>query len=200
MHPNRSFRAEAPQFVADLVDQISFGMVVAKTPNGLRTAHTPFLRVDDNTIRFHLAKGNALARHLEGQNALIIVNGPDAYISPRWYEDADQVPTWNYLAAELEGTVQTIDQTGLRSLLNSLTENQEAKIEHGEPWTINKMSQNKFDQLLSAIVGFEMTVEQSRETAKLSQNKPRDERARLMDGLNLQGNKDMAQAMRGKTK
>lgn len=82
MHPNPLYRSDDSAADAALVGQIGFGMVFAATPDGPRVAHTPLLMTEGGAVQFHLARSNALARHLDGTTALIVVNGPDAYVSP----------------------------------------------------------------------------------------------------------------------
>lgn len=115
MHPNPLYRTDDRALCESLIDEIGFGMVFAQTPDGPRVAHTPLLSTGDGAIQFHLARGNALARHMEGSTALIVVNGPDAYVSPRWYANRDTVPTWDYVALELEGRVRRMDDEGLQA-------------------------------------------------------------------------------------
>ena len=196
MHPNQHFRHEDQSFHKSLIDRIGFGMVFCETPDGPRVAHTPMLQTETGKIRFHLARGNALTKHLADCRALIVVNGPDAYISARWYEDPNQVPTWNYLAVEAEGTVERIDREGLVELLAALSARHEARVLDGTPWTMDKLSDKHREGLLNAIVGFEMTVDFWRETAKLSQNKPAEVRAPVIAGLERQGDAAMAGLMR----
>ena len=98
MHPNPAFRHDDRALFERLIREIGFGMVFAATPDGPRVAHVPLVSDGNGTVQFHLARGNALARHLDGMVALAVVNGPDAYVSPRWYgHDPNQVPTWNYV-------------------------------------------------------------------------------------------------------
>ncbi len=196
MHPNPQFRTPDRALLETLLEEIGFGMVFATTPDGPRVAHVPLLWTGDGAVQFHLARGNALTRHLDGMTALVVVNGPDGYVSPRWYADAEQVPTWNYVALELEGRVRRMDADGLEGLLESLSDHHEARIDEGQPWTMAKLPQAKRQALLSAIVGFELEVQGWRETLKLSQNKPADERARLADGMEAQGSPAIAQLMR----
>ncbi|MFN9633742.1 MAG: FMN-binding negative transcriptional regulator [Erythrobacteraceae bacterium] len=103
MHPNPLYRTDDRALCEGLIDEIGFGMVFAATPEGPRVAHTPLLSNGKGAVQFHLARSNALARHLDGETALIVVNGPDAYVSPRWYGNRDTVPTWDYVTLELEG-------------------------------------------------------------------------------------------------
>ncbi|WP_226019136.1 FMN-binding negative transcriptional regulator [Novosphingobium sp. FKTRR1] len=209
MHPNAAFRrtagpdglsgdeAAARALHEALIAQVGFGMVFLPTPDGPRVAHTPLLSTGDGAVQFHLARGNALTRHLDGANALALINGPDAYVSPRWYAAADQVPTWNYVALELEGRVRKMERDGLIALLEALSARQEALVtDAGAPWTMAKMAPAPLGRMLDAIVGFELEIAAWRPTFKLSQNKPADERARVIAGLEAQGSVAMAQLMR----
>ena len=125
-------------------------------------------------MHFHLARGNALTRHLDGMTALVVVNGPDGYVSPRWYADPAQVPTWNYVALELEGPVRRMDGDGLLGLLEALIARQEARVTDGAAVDHGtRCPKPSCASLLAGIVGFEMEVQAWRPTFKLSQNKPR---------------------------
>src|SRR5690606_25000038 len=125
-----------------LIAQVGFGMIFAQAPDGPRVAHTPLISTGDGAVQFHLSRGNALTRHLDGMIALAVVNGPDAYVSPRWYADAEQVPTWNYVALELEGRVRRMDADGLTEFLEALSTREEARLP-GDPWTMDKMPEAK---------------------------------------------------------
>ncbi|WP_305098151.1 FMN-binding negative transcriptional regulator [Croceibacterium aestuarii] len=195
MHPNPLFRNEDRALHESLVEEIGFGMVFAQVPDGPRVAHTALLSTGDGAVQFHLSRGNALTKHLAGHDALLVVNGPDAYVSPRWYADPAQVPTWNYVALELEGPVRRMDEDGLVALLDGLSARQEARIE-GAPWTRAKMDETKFRKMLTGIAGFEMEVRAWRPTFKLSQNKSPEDRAAVIAALEAQGAPGMAALMR----
>jgi len=77
MHPNSAFRNEDRTLFEALITETGFGMVFLTTPDGPRVAHVPLLLTEAGTLRFHLALGNALTRHLDGAQALAVVNGPD---------------------------------------------------------------------------------------------------------------------------
>lgn len=198
MHPNSLFRHGDRTMLETLLDEVGFGTVFAATPDGPRVAHVPFLWTGDGALQFHLARGNALTRHLDGATALAVVNGPDGYISPRWYPDggADQVPTWNYVALELEGRVRRMDEDGLLGQVTALSEKHEARIAEGKPWTMDKLSDARRKGLLGAIVGFEMEVLAWRETFKLSQNKNAEDLGALADGMEQNGSVAIAHMMR----
>ena len=201
MHPSSAFRHGARDevgrvLIEALVEEVGFGMVFAQTPDGPRVAHVPLLWTKDGAVQFHLARGNALTKHLDGMTVLAVVNGPDAYISPRWYADPAQVPTWNYIAVEMEGRVRRLDADGLIAQVTALSDQHEARIAAGKAWTMDKLPEDKLRGLLAGIVGFELEVLAWRETIKLSQNKSAEERARVVTGLDGQGSAAIAQLMR----
>ena len=196
MHPNSAFRCEDRAVHEALLDEIGFGMVFAQIPDGPRVAHTPLIASGDGAVRFHLARGNALAKHLDGATALLLVNGPDGYVSPRWYIDPDQVPTWNYVALEFEGPVRRIAESELPALLEALSARHEARVSEGVAWTMDKLSQPKLRRLLAGIVGFELEIQAWRPTSKLSQNKSPEERTRVVAGLETAGQPQLAALMR----
>jgi transcriptional regulator len=196
MHPNPLYRTDDRTLCESLIDEIGFGMVFAQTPDGPRVAHTPLLSTGDGAVRFHLARGNALARHLDGATALIVVNGADAYVSPRWYDNRDTVPTWDYIALELEGPVRKLDDDGLEAFLHAAIAKHESRLE-GEAWRAEESSDTVWSGLFRGIVGFELEVQAWRPTLKLSQNKTAAERVRIADGLESAGHVALAHLVRG---
>lgn len=196
MHPNAAFRCDGDTHSTDFVEKVGLGMVFFQTPDGPRVAHTPLLATSDHTVQFHLARGNALTRHLPTGDALIVVNGADEYISPRCYSSPDQVPTWNYIAIELQGLVRRLELAELVTFLERITHRHENRIKHGIPWTMDKVPEEKLMKLFKGVVGFEMEIDGYREATKLSQNKDPLERQRLIDGLLGNGNVVMADLMR----
>ena len=182
MHPNPAFHRADRALCETLIDEIGFGVVFAATPAGPRAAHTPLVSTKDGAVRFHLAKANALARHLAGARALAVVNGPDHYVSPRWYEDRATVPTWNYVALELEGPVRAMEAEGLEALLEDIGERGEGRLAAGERWTRADTPPADWDAMFGAIRGFELEIAEWRPTLKLSQNKPEATREGIADG------------------
>lgn len=196
MHPNAAFRWEDRDAMRAFVADQPFGQLFAATPDGPRVAHLPVVWHDEDHLRFHVARGNGITRHLGGATALFVVNGPDAYVSPDWYGIDNQVPTWNYIAVELEGVVRKLSADELVAQLDSLSENQEARLAPKTPWTRDKMVAGYFDKLTSAITGFELRITAWRGTVKLGQNKDATVRCAVADALDAQGRRAMAHLMR----
>lgn len=197
MHPNAAFRWDDRDSLRAFAREIGFGMLFAGTPDGPRVAHLPFVFLGEDRVTFHTARGNGIAKHLDNAEALFVVNGPDAYISPDWYGlGDDQVPTWNYLALEMQGLVRRISDEELTAQADALSTEQEARLAPKAEWTRHKMSEGLFDKMRGAIIGFEMRVTAWRGTAKLGQNKPQHARDRVADALEARGQKAMAHLMR----
>jgi transcriptional regulator len=197
MHPNPGFRWEDRDAMRALVGEIGFGALFAATPDGPRVAHVPVVWLDDTTIGFHVARGNGITRHLAGATALFNCQGPDAYISPDWYGTGpDEVPTWNYVAVELEGRVSAMDEAGLRALLAAIGDEHEARLAPKLPWTLDKVDPAKVAALLRGIIGFRLEVQAWRGTRKLGQTKPEPVRLAAADALEATGRRAIAHWMR----
>src|SRR5258708_257157 len=90
---------------------------------------------------------------------LAIVHGPQAYISPSWYqskkENARVVPTWNYTTVHFSGPVRFHrDDDWLRQVVTRLTERHE--IGREDRWWVTDAPERYIAGQLRAIVGFEM--------------------------------------------
>ena len=126
----------------------------------------------------------------------MLATGPDAYVSPDWYESADQVPTWNYLSVEAEGSVAVLNEAELIAQLDSLSEQEEAHLAPKPLWTRHKMAPGKFEAMLRGIIGGRLFVERLEGTFKLSQNKSEADRLGAAKGL---GKHPLAKLMRDNT-
>jgi transcriptional regulator len=196
MHPNRSFHWQDREAMLGFVADVSFAHIFAATPDGPRVAHAPVVVTREGHLRFHLARSNGLAKHLDGLTALASLTGPEAYISPDWYGVADQVPTWNYMAVEAEGRVHRLGETDLVALLDDISAQHEARLLPKKPWTRAKMSPGRFDGMLKAIEAFELRIEALRGTAKMGQNKGAAEMNGAAAGLEAAGQSSVATLMR----
>lgn len=196
MHPSSVFRETDETALRALVAERGFGLVIGASDGRPVAAHAPVL-LKDRRLRFHLSRMNALTPVLEaGGRALVVITGPDAYVSPDWYGLPDQVPTWNYLSVEMEGPVTPLDAEAATVLLDDLSAHFEGKLAPKTPWTRAKMTPPRFEALLGAIRAFEMRVERFEGITKLSQNKGAEPMARVADALDATGSVEMARLMR----
>ena len=196
MHPNTAFRWEDRDAMRALVAELGFGALFCATPDGPRVAQVPVVWLDDATLGLHLARGNGIVRHLDGATALFVAQGPDGYVSPDWYGlDNNQVPTWNYVAVELEGIMRRMEHDALLAQVDQLTAQQESRLDKA-PWTRAKMDPATFDKMTSAIIGFRLEIAAWRGTLKLGQNKPEAARLAAADGVEASGRRGIAHWMR----
>jgi transcriptional regulator len=139
----------------------------------------------------HAARNNGQWHQVApGSRALAIVRGPQAYISPRWYAsdaaDGRVVPTWNYSAVHLSGTVEVVDDVErVRGLVTRLTAWHEAG--RRVPWTPESAEPAYLEGMLSAIVGVVLHVDRVEAKAKLGQNRSEADVAGAVEGLRAQG-------------
>ena len=196
MHPSRAFHDLPDEEALALAERLAFAHIFAATSAGPMVAHAPVVRAGERAFRFHLARGNRLTAHLDGANLVMSLAGAHGYITPNWYDPpGDQVPTWNYLAIELDGAARLLSDEALIDQLDRLAELHEPGLSPN-PWTRAKMDPAKFDAMRQAIRGFEVEVTAVRVTRKLSQNKPMQDRAGVVAGLAASGNAALAEAMR----
>ena len=137
-------------------------------------SHVPYLLDEGGqTAELHLVRSNPIVRALgDGLPATIAVSGPDTYVSPDWYEVADQVPTWNYVAVHLTGVLELLPQDKLRALLDRQSAFYEDRLRPKVPWTSDKMTKEALDRMMRMIVPCRLRITGVDGTWKLSQNKP----------------------------
>ncbi len=185
MHPNPAFRgADAARNLA-FARTRSFGMLTAAGGAGPLAAHVPFVLDEDGaTADLHLVRSNPLARALRDEplHALLAVIGPDGYVSPDWYGVEDQVPTWNYVAVHLRGTLSLRPQETLHAHLEALSAHMEGMLEK-HPWTMDKNQPETLAKLQRMIVPARLEIAEVDGTWKLAQNKPDAARVAAADGV-----------------
>jgi transcriptional regulator len=184
MHPNPAFRQTAADRNLAFAAARGFGVLTVNGADGPLAAHVPFLVADDGThVDVHLARSNPVARAALPMAAVLIVCGPDAYVSPDWYGIPDQVPTWNYVAVHLRGTLALRPDDTLRGQADGLSARFEADLAPKRPWTSGKMSPGTMERMMRMIVPLRLTVSAVEGTWKLSQNKDSAVRLAAADGL-----------------
>jgi transcriptional regulator len=178
--------------------------LVTLTAQGLVATILPFIYVppgDSGTAEPHGALHGHLARNNEQWKldsvgeALVIVRGPDAYITPGWYatkaETGRVVPTWNYVTAHVYGRLIVHDDpVWTEDLVRRLTTKHEAYRNH--PWSVDDAPRAFIEGQLRAIVGIELAITRIEAKAKLSQNRSPADVEGVIAGLRERGDKEMA--------
>jgi transcriptional regulator len=178
---------------ADLITPTASGLLATLLP----FVHDPSIG-DHGALLGHVARNNPHWREPATGESLVIVRGPDAYVSPSWYaakaEHGRVVPTWNYVTAHVYGELIAHDDVEwLEALVRRLTAEHEAAFE--EPWTVDDAPAAFIRGQLRAIVGVELRITRIEAKAKLSQNRPPADVEGVIDGLRTRGDEPSALAV-----
>ena len=182
MYVPAHYRTDDPAAILGWVARFPFGTLVTAGADGLPLATSLPVIIEDQaahditglTIAAHMARRNPHAAALStGMPALLVVNGPDAYISPAWYESPVNVPTWDYVGLQIRGRLTVVDdRDGLLDLMHRQIAAFEARTATG--WTLDAAPEPHVDRLIQGVVGLRIRVERIDCMQKLSQNKPTD--------------------------
>ena len=187
MHPNPVFHVKEADENLAFAAARAFGVLSINGPAGPLLSHVPFL-VEGRDVWLHLVRSNPIARALSKPVAAVIaVSGADSYISPDWYGIDDQVPTWNYVAVHVRGTLELRPQRELRDVLERQSAHFEGQLAPKNPWTPGKMSEGVMERMMRAIVPCRMSIEDVQGTWKLNQNKPDEVRLAAADQVEAVG-------------
>lgn len=188
MHTNPAFRQDPREKNLAFARARGFGILTVNGSEGPHASHVPFLLNDDaSSADLHLARSNPIARAGLPAPALLAISGPDAYISPDWYgphdQVPDQVPTWNYIAVHLRGTLEPLPGEALRPHVDALSAEHEGRIAGKRPWTSAKMTEGAMPRMMRMILPFRFHVTSVAGTWKLNQNKSPEVRERAAKAL-----------------
>ena len=168
-----------------------FGTLVAVDGTRPVASHLPFLLHRDEGrlwVELHVARVNPLHEIIaRAPDVLLTVMGPDAYISPDWYVSADQVSTWNYVSVHLSGTARVLPQLENLGHADRLSAHFEEQLLPKKPWTSSKMTPQKRDAMLRAIIGLEIDITKVEAQWKLGQHKSAADQAGVLANLEALG-------------
>ena len=173
----------------------SSGQAGAEPGGAPFATHLPFVldaeRGPYGTLLAHMARANPQWQSFgEGREALVIFQGPHAYISPSWYDVEPSVPTWNYAAVHAYGVPRIVEDTAaLDRMLHDLVDVNEAAFE--QPWEL-RLPDDYMRGKLRAIVGFEIEITRLEGKLKMSQNRTGRERERVAAALRQHGDRSGA--------
>jgi len=171
-------------------DLIPFILYADEGPNGL------------GLLRAHVARANPLWRKLEASpSCLVVFQGPEAYISPGWYETKRTthkvVPTWNYTMAQARGQARVVDDAAwLRRQLDDLTLAHEGHLP--DPWQPSDAPAEFLAATMKGIIGIEIPIDSLVGKWKVSQNRSVEDQRGVVAGLRAQQQPAMAELVAGR--
>ena len=173
--------------------------LVTMTTDGLMATMLPFVYDRSRGVLLgHLARNNDHWRRTVIGDALVIMRGPDSYISPTWYaskrEHGRVVPTWNYITAHIHGMMTVYDDPAwVADVVRRLSDHHEAG--RAEPWSVDDAPAKYVSGQLRAIVGVEIAIKRIEAKFKLSQNRPDADIDGVIEGLREYGDERSAAAV-----
>lgn len=205
MYIPRWFKEDRLEVLHAEANKISFGTIITTGPPGIMASHVPML-IDPSrgrlgTLFGHLARGNPQWRESSTGEGLATFMGPDAYVTPNWYqtkkEDGKAVPTWNYIEVQARGPVTFFEEPkALLEVVTGLTNHHESDSE--KPWSVSDAPADYISKELKSIVGFEMRISKIEGKWKLSQNRAKEDWEGVKLGLakrNRPGDASVAREM-----
>jgi len=181
MYSPATFSITDPSIIRTFVRENGFGIVVSRDGGQIHDTHTPLQISDDLTvITGHIARANRQWKAWAAQPAVkVIFHGPHAYVSPRYYRSEFNVPTWNYSAVSVDGTIEIIEDrdTALRIIQNLVSQ-----YEGPTGWRLDP-DDERYRKLLEAVVCFSIRVEGIEAKFKLNQNKSPEDRQSVISHL-----------------
>jgi transcriptional regulator len=171
---------------ADVVDFMranSFALLVTGTGGTLHGSHLPVMvqeRGGRIVLDMHMARNNPQWQEFFDDEVMVVFFGPHAYVSPRWYEEKERVPTWNYAAVHAYGVPGIVEDEAAkhasqRRLVAAMDPQWLPKFDALRPQYVRSM--------LEGIVNFEIAVTRLETRWKLSQNRGRREQELIIAEL-----------------
>jgi len=205
MYTPKDFLVTDLEQISSFMKTNNFATLVSLGGERLISSHLLFEVVTGNpgefTLNCHLARANNQWRTLSSENeVLVIFGGAHTYISPRWYSQAGNVPTWNYLAVHAYGVAAIVtDQEELYGMLARLVDRYESNSGAIPEYHLDTLSKDLILERMKGIVGLRISITRLEGKFKLSQNRSRPERENITIELEKRGDENstmVAGAMR----
>lgn len=176
--------------IVEMIEANPFGVLVTHGADGMAASPIPFLvkRAGDSLVlSAHLGAPNSQCADLAGGQALAIFSGPHAYISPGWYRTQPAVPTWDYVAVHVHGTLEAVtDLHEVSAMLRALA------VHDPERFELDALPEKFRATMIAGIRAFRLPAQRIEAQWKLSQNRSPADRQGVIAALRSQGNEEVA--------
>ncbi|MEK7439532.1 MAG: FMN-binding negative transcriptional regulator [Chloroflexota bacterium] len=161
----------------------SFATLVTIENDSPLATHLPFVIGENGEVvrlTSHLAKANPQWKNFESRHeALVIFQGPHAYISPDHYDHKQNVPTWNYVAVHVYGIPVILKDEAHERVITSMIDSFQATYKH----QYDELPDDYKRKMINGTVAFEINVTRLEAKHKLSQNRSISEQIRVAESL-----------------
>lgn len=197
--------AASNDVVRELLSNQGAADLITTGDDGLAATVVPFIfdpdEGENGALHGHIARANSHWRLTVNGEALVIVRGPDTYVSPSWYpskaENERVVPTWNYSVLHVRGRLEWHHEPAwIESLVQRLTDKHEQALGAQEPWRVDDAPKSFIDKQLRAVVGVSIEITSVEAKMKMSQNRSQSDAAGVVTGLASSGRTAVAEAVR----
>ena len=201
MYIPKAFREEDRDAIATMIHSCPLATLVTHSADGLFATPLPMIYAasegEHGVLYGHIARANPQWKEPAdaggaAEDALVLFQGPNAYITPAWYatkaETGKVVPTWNYIAVHAYGPVEFFHEPErLLDIVTQLTDQHEAARQQtsasAKPWAVSDAPADYIQSQLRSIVGLRIPIRRLEAKKKLSQNQPPANRAGVKQGL-----------------
>ena len=182
MYIPKQYLLKDEQKIRQFIKEHSFASFVSMHDGVPAATHLPlYLSADHQYLYGHFARANPQWKDIEGQQVLAIFSGPHSYISSSWYETKDSVPTWNYVAVHVNGSIEFLkDEEEIRLSLHHLIDKYETP---NSTYDVNAVDSNYMNSLLKGIVPFKLHITSIEAVAKLSQGHSKERQGLVIEEL-----------------
>lgn len=184
------FKERERPVVLDFIRQHPFAMLIGSGSRGPMATQVPLLietREGERLfLRGHMMRNTDHHKAFRENNAaLCVFSGAHTYVSARWYSNPQTGSTWNYMSVHARGKIRFLDEPELLAILEETT----AHFENDEnsPALFRHLPKAYVDSLKTAIIGFEMEVDEIENVFKLSQNRDEQSYETIIEQLSAQG-------------
>jgi transcriptional regulator len=187
------YKNENVDEIRDFLRSNSFGILISTVDGKPWATHIP-LELDTNAdgqeiLHGHISRENPQWKNWSpDEKVLAVFSGPHAYISSSWY-DHENVPTWNYIAVHVYGTVKILEGDAVVAQLKKLVDKYEAR--SANPVRVENLSEKTMMEARGIVV-FEIVIDEIQATRKMSQNRDEKNYKNIIGELEKTGNPDAA--------
>ncbi|CAD5255862.1 Transcriptional regulator [Bosea sp. 62] len=190
MYTPPAFRVDDRAEIHAMMRACRLATLVTATAEGLLATPLPLILAEEEgefgVLHGHLARANPQWQKAAIGEAMVLFNGPDAYVTPSWYETKREtgkvVPTWNYQAVHAYGQAEFFDDPErLLDAVTRLTNLHEGT--RAQPWAVDDAPPAFVQAQLRGIVGLRIPITRLEGKRKMSQNRPLADRVGVAEGL-----------------